>query len=143
MRAIRFDDQAALAAVQAAGFGGWGRPLMISPSMVGVFNAIAGRDPLTDGVPGFLLASVLPRLAPVNDWKIIGHGSAVNLGCPHMRFPAPLAMGETVRGRSRITAVRDHPRGTIVTLGFDVRIEDATEANLDCTVELLYAAPRP
>lgn len=142
MPAIRFDDLAALAEVQATGFGGWGRPLTITASMVGVFGAIAGRDRLNDGVPGFLLASVLPRLAPINDWTITGHGSAINLGCPHMRFPAPLAMGETVRGRSRIAAVRGHPRGTIITLGFDVRVEGAAEANLDCTVELLYSAPR-
>ncbi len=141
-RAVRFDDLDALAEVKAAGFGPWGPQVVVDAELVAAYRAIAGAHPLDREVPGFLIASLLPRLAPPNDWRIEGHTSVINMGCPRIRFPAPTPIGARLRARSRIADVRAHARGTVVTLEFEVRAEDSGTDALDCTIELLYVGAR-
>ncbi|WP_150291461.1 hypothetical protein [Sphingobium estronivorans] len=138
MRAVRYDDMAALAAIQDSGFGDWGPPLVIDRAMVEDFLRIAGTGPLDGPVPGFLLASILPRLSPPRDWQVEGYRSAVNLGCPVIRFPDPVAIGAAIRCRSRLVEARPHPRGTVMAFGFEARADHDGQACLLCTIEVLY-----
>lgn len=141
MKAVAFDDRAALDAVIAAGFGGWGPPCAITQERVVAFERVAGRDGRTgvETAPGAMLIALMPRYAPVNDWQITGHRFAINLGASTIRFPAPVPVGASLRGRSRLAGARPHARGMVISYAFDVREEDASDPGLAITLDILYS----
>jgi hypothetical protein len=139
---VRFDDTAGLHRLIESGFGNWAAPVTVGRDAVENYEravattAHCPAEPST--IPGLLLVSITPRLHPENNWEIVGHHSAINLGCSRIRFPATLPVGSTVRGRSRIEAIRPHRRGIVVGLAFEVHSEEPVAVGAECTVEVIY-----
>ena len=138
IRPIRYDDLAALNAIAKRGFGPWGTALPIGERETAGFTRATGIVASDGNIPGCLLLSAMPRLMPSNDWAICGYSGAVNLGCPALRFPAPAPIGASVQGRSRLASARPHPKGTIIAIDFEARIEHVATPCLTATVEVLY-----
>lgn len=138
-RQIAFDDLAGLEAIATAGFDPWGAPATIGADIAESFAQISGAaSGAGDTLPGYLVLSLVARLVPLPDWAVSGHSGALNLGCPTIRFPATAPVGASLQGRRRLCSAREHPRGTLITLEFEVR-ENGTEA--PCMVaqnDLLY-----
>lgn len=140
IRQIRFDDYAALDAIMERGFGLWGPAVSIGETQTASFARATGIVARDGNIPGCFLLSTMPRLMPPTDWAICGHSGAVNLGCPAFRFPTPAPIGASIQGRSRLASTRPHPKGTIVALDFEARVEGAASPSLTATVEVLYLA---
>jgi acyl dehydratase len=84
---------------------------------------------------GFLTLSLLVRfwneVAPKTDARI-----GINYGVNRVRFPAPVPVGSRIRGRFRVEAVEEIPRGAQVTIAATVEREG--EAKPVCVAELVF-----
>lgn len=135
---IRFDDYQGFATIEARGFTPWGPVVTVGKETVRAFLHVTGAA--GDGVliPGVMLQAMLPKLAPDQDWSVTGHSGAINLGSPSIRFPMQASGGAHLRGRSRLSTAKPHPKGTLIALDFEVREEGAESPCLQSTIELLY-----
>lgn len=141
--AVRFDDFPALSAITARGFDDWGDEIEIDAARVAGFGRVTGTSAAAGAIPGCMLQSMLPVLVPERSWSVSGNSSAINLGSPSIRFPAPAPVGARLRGRARLAGVAPHARGVIHTLEFEVRADDAADPCLRSSVDLLYMGERP
>src|SRR4051812_34383839 len=73
---------------------------------------------------GYLTVSMLPAMLE-ECASFTGVKAVVNYGLNKLRFPAPVPSGNTVRGTLTVNAVDDAHGGTLVALGFDIRVENA------------------
>ncbi len=138
-RAVPFDDFAALAAVAAEGFTPWGGTVTVGSNAAAEFARITGAAGLAGAMlPGSLILSLVPRIMPPRGWALVGYSGALNLGCPHIRYPAAAGIGTALEGRSRLASARAHQRGTLVTLEFEVRAAGTESLCLMAHNELLY-----
>ena len=142
--AVAYNDLGALSAIAAQGFAEWGDPVRIGSDIAAGFAKVIGTSALPDGaLAGVLILSLAPRLIPPMDWAVTGHSGALNLGCPTIRYPAKAQIDANLRGRSRLTSAREHPRGTLITLDFEVQEVGANEPCMTAQSELLYLAGKP
>ncbi|QOV96423.1 hypothetical protein [Novosphingobium sp. ES2-1] len=142
-RLIPHDDLSALAGISAEGFAPWGELVTIGPQQAERFARVCGTAANAgDALPGFLILSLVPRLVPAPDWSITGHSGVLNLGCPSIRFPAIARAGAALQGRRQLSAVRKHPRGTLITLEFEVREAGMEQSCMIALNELLYLSGR-
>jgi acyl dehydratase len=85
-------------------------------------------------VPGALVLAltnlVLPEIVEVRNTSL-----GVNYGTGRVRFPAPLPVGERVRGRAELVACEDVPGGVQTTIVITMEIEGGGPPA--CTVESL------
>ena len=141
MQEIHLDDQESLDRIEAEGFTPWGPPVTFGKDLVRAFLDLTSA-PHNSGeptqIPGVMLQAMLPKLTPGQGWQITGNNGAVNLGCPSIRFPQPVASSAILRGRSCLASSRPHARGVIITMGFEVREEGADTPCLQSTMEVLY-----
>ena len=135
---IRFDDYQGFAAIEARGFTPWGPVVAIEQETVREFLRVTGAPGDGTLIPGVMLQAMLPKLAPGQDWSVTGYGGAVNLGSPSIRFPVQAQGGAHLRGRSRLSAAKPHPKGTLIAMDFEVREEGVESSCLRSTLELLY-----
>ncbi len=143
-RPVAYNDLASLAAIATQGFGPWGTAVTVDAEIATGFAHVTGANSAADGtLSGFLILSLAPRLIPPADWTITGHTGALNLGSPTIRYPTPARVGASLRGRSKLTSAREHPRGTLLTLGFEVQEVGANEPCMTAQSELLYLAGKP
>ncbi|MCP5395254.1 MAG: hypothetical protein H6918_00715 [Sphingomonadaceae bacterium] len=142
-KAIPFDDLAAFAVLVETGFGQWGQATAISAKQADDFARVTGVAAQDGMLPGCMLQSLLPRLVPTPTWIVEGHSGALNLGAPTTRFPCPVAVGASVQGRSRLAAAREHPRGTILGMEFEMREPGANGPCMRSLIEVLYLGGRP
>ena len=139
----QYDDLMALRAIQDSGYGAFGQPVLIDSEVANSFLAITGPDPFGSEVSSFLLVGMVPVMAPGNSWKITGHTSAVNLGCPKIQFISDARIGDRVCARSRLARFNAHRRGVVITYGFDiVRANDSATLAL-CENDILYMGDAP
>lgn len=136
--AVSYEDFEAFARIAARGFGDWGPPVRIEREAVEMFCRVTGAPEGDGHIPGILLQAMLPRLVPANDWSVTGHRGAINLGCPTLRYPVQAPTEAELRGRSRLIGARQHPKGTLLALEFEVQEVGAEEPCLRSIVELLY-----
>ena len=137
-QAIRFDDYDGFARIEARGFTAWGPEVPLERETVAAFLAVTGAPGDGAQIPGVMLQAMLPRLVPGHDWEVTGHSGAINLGSPTIRFPMPAQAGARLRGRSRLSAAKPHPKGTLIAMDFEVREEGVESPCLRSTLELLY-----
>lgn len=144
MNGVRFDDLPAFAVLVREGFGDWGQPLEVGAEIVRGYADVTGTksDP-TDPIAGLLILSLAPHLIPPAHWSVTGHTGALNLGSPHIRFPQSAPVGATLRGRRALISATPHPRGTVLSLGFEVTEQAANAPCLTAQVDLLYLAGGP
>lgn len=135
---VRFDDLNALREVIARGFGDWGPDVTLDQDTADSFATATSTPARTDYAPDYLLPSLLPKLRPANDWRIGGHKSALNIGCPQIRFLRPAPIGATVRCRSRLASAESRPRGIRMTMEFEVENVAAEGLCMRLSIELLY-----
>lgn len=135
---VRFDDLKALGEVITRGFGGWGPDVTLDQATVASFVTATSMPARTDCAPDYLLPSLLPKFRPANDWRIVGHKSALNMGNPQIRFLKQSPIGATVRCRRRLASAEPHPRGIRVTMEFEVENVAAEELCMRLSIELLY-----
>lgn len=142
LRVVPFDDLAALGEIVERGFDDWGQPVVIDEATLAAFARITGTS--TDGrhIPGAMLQAYLPKFDPPRSWAIGGHAGAINLGSPATRYPAPAEIGASLRARCRLASAKASPKGTLVTLEFQVRADGAAADCLTAFVELLYMGGR-
>ena len=140
-RLIAHDDLAALDMIAAAGFDPWGPPATIGADIAESFAQVSGARPAGgETLHGYLVLSLISRLVPLPDWAVSGHSGVLNLGCPTVRFPATAPVGAALQGRRRLCSARQHPRGTLITLEFEVRETGAQGPCMIAQNDLLYLA---
>ena len=139
---IVFDDYARFALVEERGFTPWGPAVPVDRATVSAFLTVTGAPGNQAQIPGVMLQAMLPKLVPGQDWQVTGHSGAINLGSPSIRFPVPAQAGAEYHGRSRLSAAKPHPKGTLVAMEFEVIEAGADEVCLRSTIELLYMGTR-
>lgn len=137
-QAIRYDDYDAFAKVEATGFIPWGEAIPVGRETVQRFLEVTGAPGDGAIIPGVMLQAMLPKLVPGHGWSVTGHSGAVNLGSPTIRFPVPAPAGAKLRGRSRLSAAKPHPKGTLIAMAFELREDGVDQPCLQSTIELLY-----
>jgi acyl dehydratase len=130
MQEIRFDDVAALEAAVSEEFGEFGPAKPVTQDMIDRFADLTGdhqwihvdverakrESPFGGPIAhGFLTLSLIPALRTGRTFAVTGYGSAVNYGSDGFRFLAPVPAGSEVHARSRLAAVAEKPKGTLVT----------------------------
>jgi acyl dehydratase len=81
---------------------------------------------------GFLTLALLPRFFS-ETLRMSDVGMMVNYGLNRVRFPAPLPVGSSVRGRLKLLAVGDVPGGAEMI--WEVTIEREGQAKPVCVAE--------
>jgi len=137
MQDVRFDDIPALEALARLPFGQWGPEFEITQALIDAFAELSGdhqwihvdverarrESPFGGTVAhGFLTLSLLPRLHPENDFRIVGFGNALNYGASNLRFLSPVPAGSRIHARSRLKAVAPHAKGTLLTWATEVHV---------------------
>lgn len=150
---VQFDDLERLQSFISTEFGNWGDTLEITQDMIWQFADLSGDhqwihvDPERArrdgpfGAPvahGMLIMSVLPRVIPQNAWQIAGHGAALNFGSDGLRFMAPVLAGMSIQARTRLAAVAQHPKGSLVTTETAVHVVGQEKPALLYRVQVLY-----
>jgi acyl dehydratase len=153
MREIRYDDFDALAALRQEDFGPWGSSRLVTQEMINLFADLTGdrqwihvdveraarESPYGSSIAhGLLTVSLLPSLNPINAWRIIGHGSAINYGARSLRFLAPVLAGSTIRARSKLAEFEKHKKGTLLSVDLAVHEAASDQAALVYTAQILY-----
>ena len=139
MNDIRFDDLEAIAAAVTDEWGPWGAELEVTQHLVDAYADLSGDDQWIHvdversrrespyGGPiahGFLTLSVLPRL-DIPRTRLTGYGSAVNYGVDSLRFIAPVPVGASIHGRSRLLGAEPKGAGVLVTTELQAAVVDA------------------
>jgi hypothetical protein len=153
MREIHYNDFDALSALTKEDFGPWGTSKLVTQDMINRFADLtgdlqwihvdverAGRESPygTTIAHGLLTLSLLPSLHPINAWRIVGHGSAINYGAKGMRFLAPVLAGSTIRARSKLLEFERHAKGTLLTVDFSLHQITEETAALVYQAQILY-----
>jgi acyl dehydratase len=73
---------------------------------------------------GYLTLSLLPHLLG-GTFQVRGVKMGVNYGLNRLRFPAPVPVPATVRGRFTLNDVKDTTGGVQVLVGFEVTVDGA------------------
>ena len=64
---------------------------------------------------GFFTLALLPTLDRTGHVKITGQQNVVNYGADGLRLLAPVPVGSTLHARNRMTDIREHKKGTLVS----------------------------
>ena len=161
MEEIRFDDIEALQKKVSEDFGPFGDAVEISQNMIDDLANLTGdhqwihvdverakrESPYgTTIAHGFLTLSMLPAMRltsrDVTDYKVVGHGNAVNYGSDKLRFTGAVAAGSRVHARVRLCGVEKKPAGTQITEEVAVHVVGAERPALVYRMMVLYQAPR-
>jgi acyl dehydratase len=150
---VRFDDLEALGALVSDSFGEPGPALRVSQEMIDGFAGITGdaqwihvdvarasEGPYGGTIAhGFLLLSLLPKLASGSDATIVGHGTVINYGLDSVRFVSPVHAGSEIHCRRRMAHVRRKgPNGTQVTFESDIRVVGGAKPAVICRTLALF-----
>ena len=153
MDTIDIRDLAAVRGLIQAEFGDWGPERTVTQDDIDAFARLTGdhqwihvdversRRESPFGRPvahGFLTLSLLPSLAPPMRVELEGVLSQINYGADGLRFLAPVPAGSRLHARSRITDVREHSRGTVITTETTVHVVDAERPAIVYTGKILY-----
>jgi acyl dehydratase len=154
---IRFDDVAALRGLVSEEWGPWGEERVISQEMIDGFAELTGdrqwihvdvaraRRESPFGGPiahGFLTLSLLPALRGAGGHRIVGYGNATNYGADGLRFLAPVPAGSKIHARSRLRAIDERPKGTLVTTETAVHVVGNERPSLLYQGLVLYSPAR-
>ncbi len=136
---VHFNDFDGLNQVIASGFGEWGPPLRIDQALIDDFAAAISRaSAAVAAEPETMLPAMLPRLEPGMDWEVSGAAHALNLGCPEIRFLAPVRIGAAVRLRTRLAAAQRFARGTKITMTFEAEIAETKDVCMTLSLAILF-----
>lgn len=136
---VRFDDFEGLNKIIADGFGEWGPALLIDQTLIEDFARSISRTPeAVAAQPETILPAMLPRLEPGMDWELVGSPHALNLGCPEIRFLAPVKVGVAVRCKCRLATAISFRIGVKITLALEAEIADTSEPCMTVTLAILY-----
>jgi acyl dehydratase len=149
---IRYDDYESLN--QHVGeVSDWSEPFTVTQEMINQFAELTGdhqwihvdveraRRESPFGGPiahGFLTLSLIPRLSPAGEVRIVGHASAANYGAEKLRFVAPVPAGSAIHARSRLMRVEAKARGTLVTREIEVGVVGEDRPALVYAMQVLY-----
>lgn len=144
MRQIAFDDIEGLSGEITEAFGAWSTPVTITQAMIDVFAEMTGdrqwihvdveraraESPLKNTIAhGFLTLGMATVIKNTADFRVVGHGTALNYGIDGLRFLTPVPADSAVHGRSRIAAVELKSGGTLLTVAVAIhRVGDDTPA---------------
>ena len=157
MQEIRFDDVAALRGLVSEEWGPWGEERVVSQEMIDGFAELTGdrqwihvdvaraRRESPFGGPiahGFLTLSLLPALRGAGGPRIVGYGNATNYGADGLRFLAPVPAGSKIHARSRLRAIDERPKGTLVTMETAVHVVGSERPSLLYQGLVLYSPAR-
>ena len=155
VRPIAFDDFDTLGAMIGDEYGAWGAELQVTQDMVNRFADLSGDrqwihvDPERAaregpfGAPvahGMLVLSLIPAILPANDWRIVGHSSALNYGSDGFRFVSPVLVGDRVHARARLAGAEPHPKGSMITIETAVHVVGRDKPALIYRAQVLYLA---
>jgi hypothetical protein len=136
---VRFDAFDGLNRIIASGFGEWGPPLLIDQALIEDFAKAISRAPAAVAAePETMLPAMLPRLEPGMNWEIVGAAHALNLGCPEIRFLAPVKLGDAVRCKCRLATAIPFRIGVKITLALEAEIAETSEPCMTVTLAILY-----
>jgi len=157
VKAIRYDDIAALSAQVNGEFGPWSDPVEVTQDMINRFAALSRDDEWIHvdverarrespfGGPiahGFLTVSLFPKVRPgAGDFEIVGHGNRTNYGVDRMRFLSPVPAGSSVQARSRFAEARAREGGTVVAHEVEVRVAETGALAMVCRPLVIYMHP--
>jgi len=152
MQEIRFDDLEALREKITGEFSDWGPDVEVTQDMIQEFADItldqqwihvdverARQGPF--GAPvahGLLTISLLPRLKPSYNFRIVGEDSRVNYGAESFRFLDPVKAGASIHARIRLVDVREHKGGVLLTQEMQVQVVGSERPSLIFKGLLLY-----
>jgi acyl dehydratase len=154
---IRFDDVEALRGRISEAHGAWGKDVEVTQAMIDAFAELTGdhqwihvdverakrEAPLgTTIAHGFLTLSLLGRLRPPEEFKIVGYQSILNYGSDGLRFLGPVPSGSRVHARQRLLDVRARPNGTLVVHEIAVHVVGNEKPALVYKGMVLYQPPR-
>jgi acyl dehydratase len=149
---IRFDDYEGLNG-HIGEFSDWSEPFTLTQEMINQFAELTGdhqwihvdveraRKQSPFGGPiahGFLTLSLIPRLVPVGEVRIVGHASAANYGAEKLRFIAPVPAGSAIHARNRLVRIEAKPRGTLITREIEVGVVGDDRPALLYAMQVLY-----
>ena len=157
VKAIRYDDIAALSAQVNGEFGPWSDPVEVTQDMINRFAALSRDDEWIHvdverarrespfGGPiahGFLTVSLFPKVRPgAGDFEIVGHGNRTNYGVDRMRFLSPVPSGSSVQARSRFAEARAREGGTVVAHDVEVKVMESGALAMVCRPLVIYMHP--
>lgn len=155
MRQIAFDDIEGLRGEISEQYGRWSTPVAITQDMIDVFAEMTGdrqwihvdveraraESPFKSTIAhGFLTLGMATVIKNSSDFRVVGHGNALNYGIDGLRFLAPVPAGSMVHGHTRVAAAEAKSGGTLLTQAVAIhRVGDDTPA-LVFQWKLLYRA---
>jgi acyl dehydratase len=155
VREIRFDDIAALRANIREEFGPWSAPVTIDQKMIDVFATMTGdrqwihvdveraraESPFGGTIAhGFLTLGMATVIKNSADFRVTGHGNALNYGIDELRFIAPVPAGSTLHGRTRLCDAEEKKGGTLVTQAVAIHVVGSDTPAVAFKWKLLYRA---
>ena len=161
MEEIRFDDIEGLEKKVSEDFGPFGDAVEITQQIIDDFADLTGdhqwihvdverakkESPFGNTIAhGFLTLSMLPAMRltskDVIDYKVVGHGNAVNYGSDKLRFTGAVPAGARVHARVRMCGVEKKPAGTQITEEVAVHVVGEERPALIYRMLVLYQAPK-
>ncbi|MEH6584402.1 MAG: MaoC/PaaZ C-terminal domain-containing protein [Halioglobus sp.] len=154
MTEVAYDDLKGLRACISNDFGPWGESLAVSQKLIDTFAELttdkqwihidserAESGPFGNTIAhGFLVLSLMPAVRPVTTYQLVGWGSAANYGIRALRFLQPVLSGSSIHARSRLLAVEQHRRGTLITQEVAIQGVGSDKPSLVFELQLLYMA---
>lgn len=153
-KTARFDDLGALQSMISETFGQWGEPLRVSQAMIDQFAELTGdrqwihvdveraqrESPFRATIAhGLLLLALMPSINPQRrQFRFTDNKSAVVYGTGETRFLSPVVAGSRVHARCRLSEVKQHPRGMLMTFQIAVHVVGSEKPSLLCDMKLLY-----
>jgi acyl dehydratase len=153
MRRINFDDIDGLRAQISEEFGPWSEPVTLSQDMIDHFAEMTGdrqwihvdveraraQGPFGGTIAhGFLTLGMATLIKNSADFRVVGHGNALNYGIDGLRFVAPVPAGAAVHGRTRIAAAEIKSGGTLLTMAVAIHVVGNDTPALVFLWKLLY-----
>jgi len=149
---VRYDDLEGLNK-HLGEYSDWSEPLTVTQAMINQFAELTGdhqwihvdvdrakRESPFDGpiAHGFLTLSLIPRLVPADQLRIVGFASAANYGGERLRFIAPVRAGTAIHARNRLVRVETKPRGTLITREIEVGVVGEDRPAVTYSMQILY-----
>ena len=133
---IHIDDIDAINEAASDEFGDWGPEVEVTQEMINDFADLTGDhqwihvdpDRAASGPFGSTIAHGYLTLSLVNHFlpqivEVQGISMGVNYGTEKVRFPAPVTVGSSVRGRGVLSDVKEIPGGAQATITVTVEVD--------------------
>ncbi len=155
MQDVRFDDLETLNAMISDEFGPWSKQVTIDQNMIDQFAQMTGdhqwihvdvdraktESPLANTIAhGYLVLGMSTIIKNSTNYKIIGHGNALNYGLDNVRFVSPVPAGSTLHGHTRLRQVEEAKGGVMLTVGVAIHVVGEERPAVAFDWKLLYRA---